>query len=422
MFSGEELQIVTTGGQMFNWIEIKNLGEVEFVDDLSLYQFSQYSGSYFFNDINVSTNTMYFEYNIPKIAKFGSSRISINGEGNFNNPPFTNYTEVLTIEPGTSVIDFTGLDTGFKDFGESKFHNVIYSNPQAIGRMINRESWEDDSVQRINSFNNVSFISDGETYGNFEADSLIGAAGKTYVLDGDRNFDVDSYLQMIGNNCTPIELRSSQSGIKAKIEIPASGTVVADFVQMQDIQGSGGADFNAGSRSTDIGNSNVGWVFEDAPDFVESGFLGTDRALCTGEDLELNAYSFSPNEIYSWNDGSSDSLLSVNMPGVYFVEVQFESSCILRDTIEIFIALDVVAMLPATPNICEGTDLILDAMVPIATATYTWNDGSSGPTLNVTADGTYSVQIDVDGCVSTAFSTVTVIGNPGLDLGGDRSF
>ncbi|WP_235297471.1 T9SS type B sorting domain-containing protein [Portibacter marinus] len=421
VFSGEELQTVSSGGQMFNWIELKHLGEVEFIDDLSLYLFTQTSGSFSFKDINVQTNELYFEHNVPKSASFGNSYITINGEGSFDNPPFSGFSEQVTLDAGNSTVDFTGVNTGFQDYSQLSFNKVIFSNPQATGIMKNRRPWEEDSTQRTNTFRSVEFTCNGETYGNFLTDTLIGAPGKTYIFDADRNMDVDAYLQMIGNNCTPIEMRSSSPGTKAKMVMPSSGEVVVDFVQMRDIQASGGADFNAGARSTDIANSNIGWTFEDAPDFVESGFLGPDRALCTGEDLILDAYSFSPNERYSWNDNSSDSILTVNMPGTYFVEVEFQSSCILRDTVEIFTAQDVQAMLPETSSICQGTALVLDAEVPIATAAYNWNTGESQASIEVSESGIYVINIDVDGCISSDTSLVNVVENPGLDLGGDRS-
>jgi len=166
----------------------------------------------------------------------------------------------------------------------------------------------------------------------------------------------------------------------------------------------------------------VGWVFEDAPEIEEAGFLGADRALCTDEDLVLDAYSFSPNEIYLWSDGTTDSVITVGTPGIYFVEVQFESSCILRDTIEIFTAQDIMAELPPVLSACEGELLVLDAEVAISTAHYAWNDGSTNATLNVTSSGTYTVDIDVDGCISSATSEITIVEDPGVDLGADQSF
>ena len=62
----------------------------------------------------------------------------------------------------------------------------------------------------------------------------------------------------------------------------ASGTVNGDFIQMQDQIATGGASFYAGVHSTNIANSNQGWIFEDSPSFVDQGFFGDDQSICEG--------------------------------------------------------------------------------------------------------------------------------------------
>jgi gliding motility-associated-like protein len=59
--------------------------------------------------------------------------------------------------------------------------------------------------------------------------------------------------------------------------------------------------------------------------------LGKDTILCPNNSMTLKAgKGFS---MYSWQDGSSDSLFTVNSPGTYFVEVQNACGIILRDTV-----------------------------------------------------------------------------------------
>lgn len=61
--------------------------------------------------------------------------------------------------------------------------------------------------------------------------------------------------------------------------------------------------------------------------------LGPDTVLSGGV-LELNAGVGIPAS-YNWAGGSMDSILFINQPGIYWVEVELENGCILRDSIEI---------------------------------------------------------------------------------------
>ncbi len=413
---------VYTNGQRFNLINIRGSGEFTFKDDVEAYELQHFNGFFIFDNINAEFERIHFLFDIQKSADFRNSTILLTGNGEPNYLPFVDESGTISILPGNSTIKFTGNQTGINSISDIELNNVLFENPNGQAYLVSRYYWDPNIMNGLLTANSIVFNGNGQAFGNIETDTLIGAPGKTYILESNRENKVNSYLRMIGNNCTPIELRASNQGTKTKIIMPASGKVIADFVQMQDIIGTGGADFNAGSRSTDIGNSNIGWTFEDAPDFIESGFLGVDRALCTGEDLVLNAYSFSPNEQYTWSDASTDSVLTVSNPGIYFVQVQFQSDCILKDTIEIFTAQDIMAMLPLDPVICENEIFTFDATVPIATAKYLWNDGSTSPTLDADTKGDYSVEIDVDGCISSASATLDVVNNPGLDLGLDLSF
>ncbi|MEM9929668.1 MAG: gliding motility-associated C-terminal domain-containing protein, partial [Bacteroidota bacterium] len=206
----------------------------------------------------------------------------------------------------------------------------------------------------------------------------------------------------------------------ATASVPASGEILADFIQMRDITGVGGANFLAGSRSTDIANSNVNWIFETAPEFETIGFLGEDRTLCIGKDVVLNAYNFSPGETYRWQDGSADSTFTTNAAGTYSVEVTFQTSCIIRDTIVILDADDFSVDLPDDPVICAGDTLILSGDAGINSADYLWQDGSTLPTLAASTGGFYKLIVDLGGCQKADSTNLTVTPLPTIDLGQDQ--
>jgi gliding motility-associated-like protein len=67
-------------------------------------------------------------------------------------------------------------------------------------------------------------------------------------------------------------------------------------------------------------------------------------------------------------------------------------------------------------TVCEGAIIILDP--DSGNAALTWEDGSTGPTFEVTASGTYSVEGVLDGCGASDSITVTYI-SPVIDLGND---
>lgn len=415
-FSSRETETVISQFQTFNRIQVRGEGTIIFADDLDVYNFSQRAGNIIFDDIEANLGVLEFFNPTAKRAEFGASRITIYESGG---TPFSDNTESLVILPGTSEFNFTGNRTALYSRSNINLHNVIFSSTQGSGTIISRIRWnEDDFLAKITT-NSLRFNGNGQIVGNIETDTLIGAAGKIYTLESGREQIVNSHLQLLGNNCTPIELTSSTNSGKASITMPNDAIILADFVQMRNNIGQGGATFNAGARSIDIANSNEGWTFEDAPDFIEIGFLGNDGALCDTDELELSAFSYSLGEQYLWSDGSTDSILVVNSAGTYFVEVQFESECILRDTIEVFEGMDVIAELPEEAGLCNGQEVLLNAGVPINIATYTWSNGSTDSTVLINSPGTYIVEMDVNGCISSDSTLVRIVEDPGLDLGSE---
>ena len=324
---------------------------------------------------------------------------------------FTVFAEGLVVEPGNSIIEFTHPNAGLRLDYPLNFHNVRFANPSGSGIIRTVDG----------TFNTISFFGDGTFVGSSIMDSLICVPGKTYTLESNNMQFINEHWRIIGNNCTPIELNASILGTLATVEMPASGNILADFIQMRDINGQGGADFFAGIHSTDIANSNVGWTFETAPEYIDVGFLGDDQALCSGAPITLNAYNYSPGETYLWQDGSTDSIFVADQAGSYFVEVEFLNNCLIRDTIEVLSPEDFSVNLPNDPVLCEGESIILDATIGINGASYSWQDGTLGSTFETNESGEYFVEVQLAGCIEADTTIVTVIEFPNIDLGPDLS-
>lgn len=130
--------------------------------------------------------------------------------------------------------------------------------------------------------------------------------------------------------------------------------------------------------------------------------LGNDTALCTGQTLTLDATT--AGATYTWQDATTNPTFTVTSAGVYYVDVDV-SGCLATDTIVVLYNTAPTVNLGNDTILCPGATLTLDATT--AGATYTWQDATTNPTLTVTTDGTYYVDVDLGGCVGTDTILVT---------------
>ncbi|GLR19249.1 hypothetical protein GCM10007940_38650 [Portibacter lacus] len=419
IFIGANAEDVITGGQNMNNVRFRSEGIYTFRDDHEFNHYEHDAGHVIFDDVNVVGNYMQFQNDNEKSLELRDSKITLYDTGDYG---FYDRGNNLMLDAGTSELIFTGESAGAFSRSAIELNKVTFSNTEGTGNLGSRYNWQATDYTSTIGARSITFNGNGRIIGNLTSDTIIGVAGKIYELDSDREVFVSEYLQLRGNNCTPIELRSSINAINATISMPPTAEIVMDFVQMKDITGVGGAEFNAGARSVNVGNTNIGWIFQDAPDFIDTGFLGTDRTICEGEPVELTAFSYSPNEEYLWSDGSTDSVFITTTAGTYFVEVQFESNCILRDTVVITDAQLYEADLPDQVNICSDGFVQLDAAVALDEATYLWEDGSTTSMIEVTEAGKYKVAIEALGCITEDSTVVEIIEDPGPFLPEDRAF
>ena len=123
--------------------------------------------------------------------------------------------------------------------------------------------------------------------------------------------------------------------------------------------------------------------------------LGEDTAyICNNDFIVLDASL--PNSTYLWQDSTTHSNLTVNQAGTYWVEVT-SNGCLSRDTVVIDSKMIDIGN---DTTICNEESIVLDAMDEDATS-YTWNDNSTYPTLEVDREGLYSVLVYVGNCEMT---------------------
>lgn len=154
-------------------------------------------------------------------------------------------------------------------------------------------------------------------------------------------------------------------------------------------------------------------------------YLGPDTSICPLNNIKINAHKGYTD--YLWNTGSTDSVISVTMPGTYYVAVKDACGNSFRDTIFISHSAPIPFDIGADRIKCNKDTIHLTA--PGGFLNYTW-----GPSYNISSQNAQQVivQPGIDtfyfvraektaGCF--AFDTVRIKVNtsPIIQLGADRS-
>ncbi len=146
--------------------------------------------------------------------------------------------------------------------------------------------------------------------------------------------------------------------------------------------------------------------------------LGNDIDTCIVSQVDLSTLLTGTGNLL-WSTGDTTDNITITQAGVYFAT--YTNQC-YSDTDSITVTFN-----PSSPFALVGDTLIcpqeITSLQPnINGNNYLWNDGSTDPTLQVSAPGTYWLQLtNQDGCLS--FDTVSVQQNtlPLVVLGNDTS-
>ena len=143
--------------------------------------------------------------------------------------------------------------------------------------------------------------------------------------------------------------------------------------------------------------------------------LGEDTVLCREEILILNAAI--PKGVYQWQDGSTDSIFTVNSDGLYWVEVTDTNNCSKKDSVTINYSVPYVDLGNDTV-LCEGKSLTLD--ISNTGISYAWQDDSTDDFYIVNSPGLYWVEVsNTDGCIGSDTVLINYSMPPELELGED---
>jgi hypothetical protein len=137
-----------------------------------------------------------------------------------------------------------------------------------------------------------------------------------------------------------------------------------------------------------------------------------DTVLCPGNTIRLTADGASGG-VYRWSTGATTPTLDVTQPGVYVLTARYGVGCVV--TAQRTVTAPTVTISDGGA-LCPGASQVLTATAS-SPATFRWNTGTVGATLNVTQPGTYSVTATLlTGCV---LSTSRVVPAPVAVIRGD---
>lgn len=115
--------------------------------------------------------------------------------------------------------------------------------------------------------------------------------------------------------------------------------------------------------------------------------LGKDSLLCEGQSLLLDAGN--AGATYQWEDGTTTQQTLRTQTGIYYVRVSLDG-CVATDTIQLYFDPIPSFRLGKDTSICIGQPFTLTPLLN-TTARYLWQDGSTGPSMQVSREGTYTL-------------------------------
>lgn len=143
--------------------------------------------------------------------------------------------------------------------------------------------------------------------------------------------------------------------------------------------------------------------------------LGEDVSVCVGESVTLDAGANNAGYNIRWSTGATTQTITVNASGTYEVTV-FNGVCATTDAVKVTVNNPPVVNIPDT-TICEGNSIELNAYIP--GATYVWSTGETTASIEVYMQGTYGVDVTLNGCTTHDDVTVTVSTAPNVVVSDD---
>lgn len=147
--------------------------------------------------------------------------------------------------------------------------------------------------------------------------------------------------------------------------------------------------------------------------------LGNDTAICEGMyTVFKNHYPNVPGSQFLWSTGSTDSAVTINQKGTYWLTIT-QGNCPVSDTINIITKPFPIVDIGKDTTICTGTNITLHCNPQNFGVIYKWSNGSIDDMIQTQGPGVYSLTVDQKGCTTTQSVTVGNMPVPFISLGGN---
>lgn len=143
--------------------------------------------------------------------------------------------------------------------------------------------------------------------------------------------------------------------------------------------------------------------------------IAGNDSICVGANTTLDAGDFF---FYQWSTGATTATIDVNVPGSYTVTVYGDGGCSGIDTFAVANYPIPSVMIDGNLSICNGSSTILSTVAVFDA--YLWSNGSTTPTIEVAAAGSYTVTVtNENACTGSAAATVVISDNLLPQISGD---
>lgn len=151
--------------------------------------------------------------------------------------------------------------------------------------------------------------------------------------------------------------------------------------------------------------------------------IGPDTAICASNTISLNAHSGYIN--YQWSNGVTDSLISVSVPGLYYVDVTDACGNVFSDTVTVSLAPPIPISIGPDRTKCNSDTIHLQA--PPGFMNYQWSPNYNISALNAqqiivnpAVDTSYMLKAEkTPGCFAFDTVRISVSHSPLIKLGAD---
>lgn len=378
---------------------------------------------------------------------------------------------------GKGFMHFFGKESTFKAIPAGQvisLDGIVFGNPRGSAYI------EVVGLGSLNSaFTNVS--PDGYFKGNFDTDILeLGnvGSGMTYTWESGEIFDIGT-LSAFGISCVQLtNFRSSIDGQESFLRLQNLALIDGgELIGVRDLHVLDGMiqlinSFDQGNidgwiieeeelfaeeRLSLCPDQNIylkpdkpveGWIYEwsdnsslDSLDVLNPGIysldvtdtegctnsdtievdlfdpgtfsIGNDTTICEGDFLEISVDVDA--DSYSWSNGDMDPATTLST-GLHTVEVML-NGCEVKDTIIILAKpLPIIDLGPDLMN-CQGEPLNLEST--LSGVDFIWSDGSTSSSFDTDIEGTYWVDVSLNGCTVRDSIDFSYRELPSVSLGRD---